>query len=239
MDGNGRWATARGRSRIHGHEVGMREALWSVLDAALDEGVEYLSLFFFSTENWNRPHAEVAALMRLARESAQGFTDFIERGVRLLWCGSEKGLAPEVVRALREAEHRTRQGRATTVALCFNYGGRAEITRAAAELARAAVAGRLHPDAIDEGVFARHLLLPTLPDVDMLIRTSGEQRISNFLLWQSAYSELFFVKTLWPDFTGDQLRALIRTFPARKRRFGTTTASVAAARHQGAVRPEQ
>ncbi|WP_078893490.1 polyprenyl diphosphate synthase [Streptomyces sp. CT34] len=219
MDGNGRWATARGLPRIKGHEAGVR-AVRSVLDAALDEGVGHLSLFVFSTENWRRPEAEVVALMRLATDSMRSMAEYTDRGLRLRWCGVQTGLAPEVVEALGEAELRTRHGRSMTVVFCLNYGGRAEITGAAAALARSTLAGRLEPDAIDEQVFARYLLLPDLPDVDMLVRTSGEQRISNFLLWQSAYAEFFFVETLWPDFTGDQLRLLIRAFAARKRRFG-------------------
>ncbi|GGU96169.1 isoprenyl transferase 1 [Streptomyces albospinus] len=219
MDGNGRWATARGLPRIKGHEAGVR-AVRSVLDAALDEGVGHLSLFVFSTENWRRPEAEVLALMRLAVESLRSLADYTDRSLRLRWCGAQTGLAPEVVGALGAAELRTRHGRSMTVVFCLNYGGRAEITTAAAALARSTLAGRVEPDGIDEQVFARHLLLPDLPDVDMLVRTSGEQRISNFLLWQSAYAEFFFVETLWPDFTGDQLRLLIRAFAARKRRFG-------------------
>ncbi|WP_236573343.1 polyprenyl diphosphate synthase [Streptomyces sp. GS7] len=222
MDGNGRWATARGLPRIKGHEAGAH-AVRSVLDAALDEGVGHLSFFVFSTENWRRPKAEVVALMRLAADGirwAADHLDYAERGLRLRWCGIQAGLAPELVEALGEAELRTRNGRSMTVVFCLNYGGRAEITSAAAAMARSTLAGRLEPDAIDEQVFARYLLLPDLPDVDMLVRTSGEQRISNFLLWQSAYAEFFFVETLWPDFTGDQLRLLIRAFAARKRRFG-------------------
>ncbi len=219
MDGNGRWATARGLPRIKGHEAGVR-AVRSVLDAALDEGVGHLSLFVFSTENWRRPEAEVVGLMQLAADSIRSVADYTDRGLRLRWCGAQEGLAPHVVEALGEAELRTRHGRSMTVVFCLNYGGRAEITKAAAALARATLAGQLEPDAVDEQVFARHLLLPDLPDVDMLVRTSGEQRISNFLLWQSAYAEFFFVETLWPDFTGDQLRLLIQAFSARKRRFG-------------------
>ncbi|GAA2710436.1 MULTISPECIES: polyprenyl diphosphate synthase [Streptomyces] len=220
MDGNGRWAARRGLPRTSGHEAGVR-AVSSVLDGALEEGIEYLSLFIFSTENWNRPSAEVNALMRLAEEASESFEGHVERGVRFWWLGSEARLSPTVIRALHEAEERTRAGRAMTVAFCFNHGGRDEIVRTAAVLARRAATGGLDPEVIDEPLFARHLPLPDLPDIDMLIRTSGEQRISNFMLWRAAYAEFFFVDTLWPDFTGDQLRALITAFAARKRRFGT------------------
>ncbi|MEU7133456.1 polyprenyl diphosphate synthase [Streptomyces sp. NPDC046261] len=222
MDGNGRWATRRGLSRVSGHEAGMR-ALSSVLDGALEEGIEHLSLFCFSTENWSRPHAEVTALMRLAEGAYDFFGGYVDRGIRFWWQGSEARLPSEVVDALREAEERTRQSRTMTVVFCFNHGGREEIARTAAELARRAVTGRLDPEAIDESVFSRHLPLPDLPDIDMLIRTSGEQRISNFMLWRAAYAEFFFVDTLWPDFTGDHLRALVTAFMTRKRRFGAVT----------------
>ncbi|MEV4432793.1 polyprenyl diphosphate synthase [Streptomyces sp. NPDC049585] len=220
MDGNGRWAARRGLPRASGHEAGLR-AVRSVLDGALEEGIAYLSLFVFSTENWNRPSAEVNALMRLAEEASDSFEEYVERGVRLRWLGSKDRLPPTVIGALHEAEERTRAGRAMTVAFCFNHGGRDEIVRTAAVLARRAAAGRLDPEAIDEPLFARHLPLPDLPDIDLLIRTSGEQRLSNFMLWRAAYAEFFFVDTLWPDFTGDQLRAAVAAFAARKRRFGT------------------
>lgn len=222
MDGNGRWAAQRGLPRTSGHEAGLR-ALSSVLDGALEEGIEHLSLFCLSTENWNRPRAEIDALMRLAEDTFDSFGGYAERGVRFRWQGSEARLPSAVVDALREAEERTRRSRAMTVVFCFNHGGRDEIARTAADLARSAVTGRLDPDAIDESVFSRHLPLPELPDIDMLIRTSGEQRISNFMLWRAAYAEFFFVDTLWPDFTGDHLRDLVAAFALRKRRFGAVT----------------
>ncbi|MEU8827054.1 polyprenyl diphosphate synthase [Streptomyces sp. NPDC048636] len=219
MDGNGRWAAARGLSRTRGHEAGIR-ALPRVVDTALEEGVEHLSLFFFSTENWNRPRGEVAALMRLTAQLADVFRGYGERGVRLRWLGSEARLPPSTLAALRRAEAETRDNRAMTLAFCFNHGGREEIARTATALARASADGALDPGLIDEALFTRHLPHADLPDLDMLVRTSGEQRISNFMLWRAAYAELFFVDTLWPDFTAEELRTLLDAFATRKRRFG-------------------
>ncbi|WP_432253821.1 polyprenyl diphosphate synthase [Streptomyces sp. HNM1019] len=219
MDGNGRWAALRGLSRTRGHQAGVL-ALPRVVDTALEEGIEHLSLFFFSTENWNRPRAEVAALMRLTAQLADVFRGYGERGVRLRWLGSEARLPRATLAALRRAEDDTRDNRAMTLAFCFNHGGREEIARAATSLARASADGALDPGVIDEALFTRHLPHADLPDIDMLVRTSGEQRISNFMLWRAAYAELFFVDTLWPDFTGEELRALLAAFATRKRRFG-------------------
>lgn len=219
MDGNGRWAASRGLPRTRGHEAGIR-ALPRVVDTALEEGVEHLSLFFFSTENWNRPRGEVAALMRLTAQLADVFRGYGERGVRLRWLGSEARLPAATLAALRRAEAETRDNRVMTLAFCFNHGGREEIARTASSLARASADGALDPGTIDEALFTRHLPHADLPDLDMLVRTSGEQRISNFMLWRAAYAELFFVDTLWPDFTGEELRALLEAFTTRKRRFG-------------------
>ncbi|WNE94817.1 polyprenyl diphosphate synthase [Streptomyces luomodiensis] len=219
MDGNGRWAALRGLSRTQGHQAGIL-ALPRVVDTALEEGIEHLSLFFFSTENWNRPRGEVAALMRLTAQLADVFRGYGERGVRLCWLGSEARLPAATLAALRRAEAETRHNRAMTLAFCFNHGGREEIARAAGSLARATADGALDPGLIDEALFTRHLPHADLPDIDMLVRTSGERRISNFMLWRAAYAELFFVDTLWPDFTGEELRALLAAFAARDRRFG-------------------
>ncbi|GAA2432283.1 polyprenyl diphosphate synthase [Streptomyces macrosporus] len=223
LDGNGRWAAARGLPRASGHEAGVR-ALFPVLDTLLEEGIEYVSLFVFSTENWNRPQEELRNLQRLARRTAHSFRRYADRGVRFRWLGAEDRLPGRLVEALRRAEAETRSNQSMTVAFCCNHGGRAEISQTAAALASAAVSGTLDPGAIDEQVFTRHLPHPEVPDIDMLIRTSGEHRISNFMLWRAAYAEIFFVDTLWPDFTGEELRHLIDDFGRRRRRFGAIAA---------------
>lgn len=203
MDGNGRWAEQRGLERTKGHEAGER-ALWDVVLGALEAGVRYLSVFAFSTENWNRPEGEVDFLLgfnrRLLHERRDGLN---ERGVRIRMIGRKDPVPGDVLQEFRDAEDLTARNDKLHLLVCFNYGGRAEIEDAAAK-----------------GPIPENLYAPDAPDVDLLIRTSGEKRLSNFLLWQSAYAELYFTETLWPDFDRHALFEALRDYSARHRRFG-------------------
>ncbi len=220
MDGNGRWAKARGLPRIAGHKRGA-EAVRRSINGAVELGIEYLTLYGFSSENWKRPAAEVDDLMGLLRLYLVNEIDELHRnGVRLRVIGELSRLNPDIVRLIEEAEQRTAANRRLNLTVALSYGGRAEIAGAARRIAEAAKAGRLDPAAIDEDEFARHLLTREMPDPDLLIRTSGEKRISNFLLWQCAYAELVFLDRLWPDFTRDDLEFAIREFHGRDRRYG-------------------
>ncbi len=221
MDGNGRWAKQRGLPRTKGHEAGER-ALFDCVQGAIEIGVPWLSAYAFSTENWKRSPEEVRFLMGFNESVLIRRRDEMHAmGVRVRWAGRPGRLWPRVVRRLEEAEELTRNNRVLTLTMCVNYGGRAELTDAVRAIARSAAAGRLDPERISERTLARHLDEPDMPDVDLFIRTSGEQRISNFLLWQSAYAELAFVATLWPDFDRRQLWRLVEDYAARERRFGT------------------
>jgi undecaprenyl diphosphate synthase len=223
MDGNGRWAQARGLPRIAGHRRGA-EAVRRTLTAASEIGVPYLTLFGFSSENWKRPLNEVDDLMGLLRHYLRGeIAELHRNGVRLRVIGDKGRLAADIVALIDNAERLTRDSVNLTIAL--SYGGRAEIAAAVRTIAAEAKAGRLELDAIGEELIARHLFTADLPDPDLLIRTSGEQRMSNFLLWQCAYAELVFTKTLWPDFGRSDVEQAIVDYCCRERRYGTSVGS--------------
>jgi undecaprenyl diphosphate synthase len=225
MDGNGRWAQARGLPRIAGHRQGA-EAVRRTVRAAGELDIPYLTLFGFSSENWKRPLAEIDDLMGLLRHYLRGeIAELHRNGVRLRVIGDRERLAPDIVTLIANAEALTRDNTGVKLTIALSYGGRAEIAAAVRALAAKAVEGGLVPDAIDEDVISRHLFTAGIPDPDLLIRTSGEQRISNFLLWQCAYSELMFTKTLWPDFGGADLEQAIADFGCRDRRYGASIGS--------------
>ena len=220
MDGNGRWAKARGLPRVAGHRRGA-DAVRRVVRGAGELGIPILTLFAFSTENWTRPADEVADLMGLLRHYVRSELDeLLRNGARLRVIGNRQGLPDDIVRGISDAERMTRANTRIDVNICVNYGSRAEILHATRNLARQVATGELSPDRIDEARFERELLTAGLPDPDLLIRTSGEQRISNFLLWQCAYAELVFVDTLWPDFSKEHLERAITEFRRRERRYG-------------------
>ncbi|HEX6843397.1 MAG TPA: isoprenyl transferase [Stellaceae bacterium] len=225
MDGNGRWAKSRGLPRIAGHRSGA-EAVRRTVRAAGELGVAYLTLFGFSSENWRRPADEIDDLMGLLRHYLRGeIAELHGNGVRVRVIGERSRLAPDIVTLIDNAEALTRDNRGLRLAIALSYGGRAEITRAARTIAEAVKAGRIAPDAVDESLFARYLLTADMPDPDLVIRTSGEQRISNFLLWQTAYSELVFTQTLWPDFGKADLEKALRDYHGRERRYGASVGS--------------
>jgi undecaprenyl diphosphate synthase len=220
MDGNGRWAKQRGLPRTKGHEAG-ELALLDVVKGAIEIGIPVLSAYAFSTENWKRSPEEVRFLMGFNREVIRRRREELDAlGVRVRWAGRRRRLWKSVVAELEEAERRTRHNDVLTLQFCVNYGGRAEIADAAAAIARDVAAGRVRPDRVDERMVARYLDEPDLPDVDLFVRSSGEQRTSNFLLWQSAYAELVFLDTLWPDFDRRHLWQAIETYARRDRRYG-------------------
>jgi undecaprenyl diphosphate synthase len=220
MDGNGRWAKARGLPRIAGHKRGA-EAVRRSVNGAAELGIEYLTLYGFSSENWKRPAAEVDDLMGLLRlYLINEVNDLHRNGVRLRVIGQLDRLHPDIVRLIEDAERRTAGNGKLNLTVALSYGGRAEIADAARQIAEQARAGTLEPAAVDETMFARHLLTTGIPDPDLLIRTSGEKRISNFLLWQCAYAELVFLDRLWPDFTRDDLEFAIQEYHGRDRRYG-------------------
>ncbi len=220
MDGNGRWAKARGLPRTAGHRRGV-ETVREVVRGAGELGIAYLTLFGFSTENWKRPAAEVDFLMGLLRHYMRSELETLAKeGARLRVIGDRDGLPRDIATMIGEAEARTRANARINVTIALNYGGRADIVRAARRLAERAAAGTLAPETIDENALTRELLTAEIPDPDLLIRTSGEQRISNFLLWQSAYAEMLFVDTLWPDFGKAQLAAAVAEYSRRERRYG-------------------
>ncbi len=220
MDGNGRWAKQRGLPRTAGHEAG-EAALFDAVCGAIEIGVPCLSAYAFSTENWKRSPEEVRFLMGFNRDVIRRRRDEMHAmGVRVRWAGRRPRLWRSVVAELEAAEDLTRDNRVLTLQFCVNYGGRAEIADAAAAIAREAAAGRLDPARVDERTVARFLDEPDLPDVDLFVRPSGEQRTSNFLLWQSAYAELVFLDTLWPDFDRRHLWRAIESYAGRDRRFG-------------------
>ena len=226
MDGNGRWAKARGLPRIAGHQHGAEAARRAVI-AAAELGIPYLTLFGFSSENWKRPSTEIEDLMVLLRHYLRGeVADLHRNGVRLKVIGELDRLAPDLLSLIAEAEGITRENSRITVIIALSYGGRAEIVAAVRAIARDVAAGTLTVDGIDEAALARRLFTAEIPDPDLLIRTSGEQRISNFLLWQSAYSEFVFTDTLWPDFSRVDLEHAIDEFCGRERRFGASFGSV-------------
>lgn len=220
MDGNGRWATQQGLPRTEGHKRG-EAVLLEMVDTCLEMGIPYLSAYAFSTENWRRSSQEVRFLMGFNRDVLRRQRDYLHsRNVRVRWVGRRPRLWRSVIRELEAAEELTRNNTAMTLAMCVNYGGRAEIVDAAREIARRAAAGELRPEDITEATFANFLDEPDMPDVDLFLRPSGEQRISNFLLWQSAYAEMVYQDTLFPDYTGDHLRQAVLEYARRDRRFG-------------------
>jgi undecaprenyl diphosphate synthase len=225
MDGNGRWARARGLPRYRGHAAGMT-AVREVIEGSIEAGVSILTLFAFSQENWQRPRREVGALMTvLQRYVKQERDELCRQGVEVRVHGDVGRLEPAPRAAVREIEAATRGGSVLSLNLMISYGGRTEIVQAARALARDAAAGRLDPEAIDETVFAARLYTHGFPDPDLLIRTSGEQRISNFMLWQLAYTELFITPVLWPDFNRGTLFEALVEYQKRDRRFGRIGAS--------------
>ncbi|MGH9008800.1 MAG: isoprenyl transferase [Acidimicrobiia bacterium] len=221
MDGNGRWARQRGLKRTQGHEAG-EDALFEAVEGALELGIGHLTVYAFSTENWRRPIDEVRFLMNFNESILlRRRQELHERGVRIRFSGRRGGRVPaRVLRQMDESEELTRKNRKMTLIIALNYGGRAELADAARAIAREAAEGRLDPDKVDEKSLARHLYLPDVPDPDLLIRTSGEYRLSNYLLWQLAYSELYFTDVLWPDFKRDHLYEAIKAYQTRDRRFG-------------------
>ncbi len=220
MDGNGRWAAARGLPRAEGHRRGV-EALRRTIRAAGEIGIGFVTIFSFSAENWSRPASEVHELMGLLRRFIRNdLAELHQSNVRVRIIGERAGLDPDIGRLLTEAEELTRDNSGLTLVVAFNYGARQEIARAARRIAEAVAQGRLQPADITIETVGRLLDAPDIPDPDLIIRTSGEQRLSNFLLWQSAYSELVFVPTNWPDFDRAALEAAIREYQQRERRFG-------------------
>ena len=221
MDGNGRWAKQRGLKRTDGHAAG-EEALFDTVNGALDVGLEWMTVFAFSTENWRRPIDEVRFLMGFNESLLLRRRDELhDLGVRVRFIGRRAGRVPgRLRRQIADAEDLTRGNRRLTLTFAFNYGGRAELVDAARAIAHEVAAGRLDPDKISDRTLARHLYAPDMPDPDLLVRTSGEFRISNYLLWELAYAELVFTDVLWPDFRRDHLFEAIREFQRRERRFG-------------------
>ncbi len=221
MDGNGRWARQRGLKRTEGHIAG-EVALFDTVEGALEVGLGWLTVFAFSTENWRRPLDEVQFLMRFNESLLLARRDDLNaRGVRVRFMGRRGGRVPRrVLRHIEDTEALTARNDRMTLTFAFNYGGRAELVDAARSVANEAVAGRLDPRSLNERTFVRHLYAPSMPDPDLLVRTSGEYRMSNFLLWQLAYAELVFTDVLWPDFRRGDLFAAIREFQRRDRRFG-------------------
>ncbi|UNX53533.1 isoprenyl transferase [Georgenia sp. TF02-10] len=220
MDGNGRWANAHGLPRTEGHKAG-EAALLDVVAGAIELGISHVSAYAFSTENWKRSPEEVRFLMGFNRDVLHRRRDQMDAwGVRVRWAGRRPRLWRSVIAELERAEEQTRANTVCTLTMCVNYGGRAEIADAARAIAREAAAGRLDPDRVTERTVARHLDEPDLPDVDMFLRTGGEQRTSNFLLWQSAYAELVFVEEAWPDVDRRTLWRAVETYARRDRRYG-------------------
>ncbi len=220
MDGNGRWANQRGLPRTEGHRAG-EAALMDVLAGCIEIGVEHISAYAFSTENWNRSADEVRFLMGFNREVIRRRRDqMAAMGVRVKWVGRRPRLWKSVIDELLDAERLSGHNTTLTLHFCVNYGGRAEIVDAVREIVEEARRGRIKGRGIDEESFARHLYDPDMPDVDLFIRSSGEQRTSNFLLWQSAYAEMVFLDTLWPDFDRRHLWQAIEIYAQRDRRYG-------------------
>lgn len=223
MDGNGRWAKQRGLPRTKGHEAG-EAVLFEVIEGAIELGIKYVSAYAFSTENWRRSPDEVRFLMGFNRDVIHRRRDQLDAlGVRVRWAGRRPKLWGSVIKELQLAEQQTADNDVLTMQFCVNYGGRAEIVDAARAIARQAAAGRLDPERITEQSFRRYLDEPEIPDVDLFVRSSGEQRISNFLIWQAAYAELVFVDKFWPDWDRRDLWAAVERYAGRDRRFGGAT----------------
>ena len=220
MDGNGRWARRRGKERYEGHAAGV-EPVRASLRAAVRWGVKYLTLYAFSTENWGRPAEEVSSLMELFCRSVVNETpELVRQGVRIAMIGDRSRFSEKVQRYLAEAEQKTAGGERLTLILALNYSSRSEITRAVRQLVARAAAGEITPESIDEAAISQALDTAPYPDPDLVVRTSGEQRLSNFLLWQSSYAELWFPEVLWPDFTEADFDRAVEEYARRERRFG-------------------
>ncbi len=220
MDGNGRWANARGLTRIEGHRAG-EASLLDVVAGAIQLGVRHLSVYAFSTENWGRSPDEVRFLMGFNREVLHRRRDQLnDWGVRIRWAGRKPRLWGSVIKELQFAEALTERNAVLDLTMCVNYGGRVELTDAVRAIAADVAAGRLKPTGITERSIQNRLYQPDLPDVDLFVRSSGEQRTSNFMLWQSAYAEMVFLDTLWPDFTREHLWHAVELYAGRNRRFG-------------------
>ncbi|HKL06054.1 MAG TPA: isoprenyl transferase [Roseovarius sp.] len=223
MDGNGRWAQSRGRPRLFGHHAGARRVR-EIVSACPDLGVSYLTIFAFSTENWKRTQTEVAGLMALFRRYIlKEMQEFVKENVRVRFIGDRARLDKSLQSLMDEAEQMTGHCTRLHLTIAINYGGRDEVARATKRLAEDVAGGRLDPADVDQETLPRYLDTCLLPDPDLVIRTSGEARISNFLLWQSAYSEYEFIDTLWPDFTRDIFTDVLRSYGARERRFGAVS----------------
>lgn len=226
MDGNGRWAKQKGKPRLEGHSQGAT-ALRNTLEACLQTGVKHLTVYAFSIENWNRSSEEVQGLMELFVRSCHSEMDnLMQNNIRFRAIGKLDMLSKECLEELRATEEQTKNNIALTLNVAISYGSRWEITNAAQEIAKKAQTGELNPETIDEQLFASYLATSYLPDPDLLIRTSGEYRISNFLLWQIAYAEFYFTDTLWPDFTTEDFYKAIADYQKRERRFGKTSEQI-------------
>ncbi|AXT26120.1 isoprenyl transferase [Ruegeria sp. AD91A] len=224
MDGNGRWAQARGRPRLFGHHAGARRVR-EVVEACPSLGIKYLTVFAFSTENWKRTQVEVAGLMNLFRRYIIKETRTLaDNGIRVRFIGDRVRLDSKLIELMDSLEEETQNNDLVHLTVALNYGGRDEVARATKRLARDVAEGRLKPDEVDEETLPKYLDTRVLPDPDLVIRTSGEARISNFLLWQSAYSEYEFIDTLWPDFSAAELARLCQNYGSRDRRFGAVLA---------------
>jgi undecaprenyl diphosphate synthase len=225
MDGNGRWAQARGQERGEGHRAGV-EALRRIVKESSDLGVHHLTVFSFSTENWGRPRTEVSLLMSLLERYIESdLADLHSEGVRVRVIGRREGLSKKICSLIDRAESLTANNNRLFLQIAFNYGGREELADAASRLARRAANGTLDPELINADVLAAELLTAGMPNPDLIIRTSGESRLSNFMLWQSAYAELYFTDVLWPDFSRADLEAAIAFYADRDRRFGLVSAT--------------
>lgn len=237
MDGNGRWANARGLTRVEGHKAG-EAALLDVVAGAIQLGIKHLSVYAFSTENWKRSPDEVKFLMGFNRDVLHRRRDQLnEWGVRVRWAGRKPRLWKSVINELQFAEELTKANTTLTLTMCVNYGGRVEIVDAITDIAREVAEGRLTPHRITEKTIAAHLYQPDMPDVDLFVRSSGEQRTSNFLLWQSAYAEMVFLDRLWPDFSRQDLWQAVALYVGRDRRFGGAidAQEVASRVHRGII----
>jgi len=220
MDGNGRWAKKRGLPRQAGHQKGS-EVVLEIAKAAKELGVKFLTLYAFSTENWKRPIEEVDALMNLLRQYLQkDFKELKENDIRIMFIGERNMLAPDICERMAALENETAANKSATLLVALSYGARPEIVRAAQKLAQQVKDGNMRPEQIDEKTFSSALDTKDVPDPDVLVRTGGEQRLSNFLLWQLAYAEFFFTDTLWPDFTKEELKTIIEKYQTRERRYG-------------------
>lgn len=220
MDGNGRWAAARGLPRFEGHRRGV-EALRRTVQAAIDLGIRYLTVYSFSSENWTRPLEEVSDLMGLLKRFIRkDLAELHRNGVRVLIIGERERLPPDIRGLLHDAEDLTRHNEGLQLVVAFNYGGRQEIAAAVRRIAFQVQSGEIPPECVDVDLIAAHLDTAGIPDPDLIIRTSGEQRLSNFLMWQTAYSEFVFLPVHWPDFDRDSLESALAAYKSRERRFG-------------------